>query len=793
MGMVGTHQNGDALLAGMEKTIPQKVAVAAAHMELKDGDVVLDAGCANGAATAYFALRYPNVKFIGVDYDKDYVRQANDNFGHLPNIEFIHADMRTLDLGDQKLDAVLNLSFFHEPYSYSGYRAETIREIITAELKNLKPDGVIINRDFVMPDNPDEMVYLALSDDGQRGDTPAEMSFPALLRHYSHQAMSFNQNDPEGHIQGFFLEEQTHRFDHEKLGIPENWRIFYLPQNFAWEFVWRMHYKSRFANEAEEKYGFWTQKDHIEIPRRLGARVTYAAPFENPWITENRYAPHARLFDGHMKPLPLPPSNFISIYNHAGDEGSIVFKEHRPIEKDASYLEIVTFKNIFAPSKIYDMVKRPGGDAIDVVPYSLEGDDHLTIYAKGDYPRPFVNIWPRLMTPNLDRKIWSGHMVEPLATAKLSTTWTQSVEGVLYERAGFSPDDVFDLAGTVDPALVYYTAPAELNERVTAAHIRVKPQGTLTRPLQGRYSGFSHDGNLKALNAHRLLNAAQVGMLAEPRLEANIYALMHRHGLEPEAWIGGQITPPEVGGHVQGAIPLSITSLSALMDDKKKWQAFEPTDERADWLDVVRSTFHEVGRVDYRDRAIAQKEREFVVPNPKQSQNISTNSAMVLCLARDENSDELLIGLQKISATQSQFPAIQERNNYSGHITLPGYRLPSEIGHIQELPAWLSEKTGVPAAQIKKLGDGYFPSLGVMPNRTYLFALNTTSDYIREKCDFIPLREAFTRLDEFEDIHAMTAIFRAVHALGLWEDYTTAPYQNKPRPVTSGQEINPQI
>ena len=77
--------------------------------------------------------------------------EARERFAHLPNLEFIEADLRNFDLGGRPLDAVLNLSILHEPYSYTGYRAQTVKEILAAELRNLSPGGIIINRDFMLP------------------------------------------------------------------------------------------------------------------------------------------------------------------------------------------------------------------------------------------------------------------------------------------------------------------------------------------------------------------------------------------------------------------------------------------------------------------------------------------------------------------------------------------------------------------------------------------------------------------------------------------------------------------
>ncbi|HRQ61083.1 MAG TPA: methyltransferase domain-containing protein, partial [Alphaproteobacteria bacterium] len=409
----GVHQDGEALLAEMEKTIPHKVAACAAHMLLEPGNTVLDAGCADGQVTAYFALKYPEVHVIGVDYDPIYIQKARDKFGHIPNLEFIQADLRALDLGERKLDAIMNLSILHEPYSYTGYRTQSVEDIITAELKNLKPGGVIINRDFVLPDKPDDMVYLALKDDGSTGDSPENLSLPDLLELYSREAMRFDNGDPQGHIKGFFLEDHTARFKNADHGIPEGWRVFYLPHQWAWEFGWRAQYKLRFYNEAEEKYAYWTAHEQRQVPEKLGARVLYAAPVENPWIMQNWYQPNMMLFDAGMKRLPLQPSNFISVLEKIQPGASITLREHQQADAAPTYLQTSSFVNPHNNWQ-YDMVKRPGGDVVDIIPYYLE-DGELMILAKSGYPRPLINIRPRMMSQNLDGKTWSGHIIEPLA------------------------------------------------------------------------------------------------------------------------------------------------------------------------------------------------------------------------------------------------------------------------------------------------------------------------------------------------------------------------------------------
>ena len=127
------------------------------------------------------------------------------------------------------------------------------------------------------------------------------------------------------------------------------------------------------------------------------------------------------------------------------------------------------------------------------------------------------------MTSNLDGKIWSGHMIEPLAAAPAGD-WRNAVDEVLLARAGFAPESI----GAIEPALSYYTAPAELNERVQSVYVEIKGPAEHDRPSNAHYSGFSHDGSIRSHEALRLLPAIQVGMLAEARLELNLYNLLRR-------------------------------------------------------------------------------------------------------------------------------------------------------------------------------------------------------------------------------------------------------------------------
>lgn len=736
----------------MSTTLAHKVAVCAAHLLLKDGAVVLDAGCADGLATAWLAQSNPRIHVIGLDYDAGFIAKARERFAHLPNLEFIEGDLRNFDLGGRRLDAVLNLSILHEPYSYTGYREQTVKEILAAELRNLSPGGIIINRDFVLPPEPERPVYMALRDDGGKGTTPDDMSLPDLLHLYSREAMAYDHGDAAGHIKGFFFEERTAGMNLAALGLDEHWRIFCLPHGFAWEFIWRKEYRSRFYPEANEKYGYWNARQHRREAEQLGCRVLFSAPYENPWILEHWYAPHARLFDSSLNPLPLPPSNFVCVMQKAASSTSFFLREHRQAEQPPSFLQLAFYENT-ANGARFDMAKRPGEDVVDVIPWQLGPAGELVIFSKCDYPRPIANTQPRRMTANLDGKTWSGHMIEPLAAAPVGD-WRSAVDEVLLARAGFSPESI----GAIEPALSYYTAPAELNERVQSVYVEIRGAADPDRTSNAHYSGFSHDGSIRSHEALRLLPAIQVGMLAEARLELNLYNLLRRLRKPVGPWIGGTFQPAE-------AAVDDLRRIDEALAAAKTFRVFREVADGSGWMDIVRSEFHERELRDGRERVTARRELEFIVPNPASSRDVSTNGATLLPVVKDTRTGRLCIGLQRLSEHQSQFPAVQFREGHSGHMTVAGLRLPSSITHAQAVAGWIAAQTGVREGAVKKLGEGYFPSLGVLPNRIFPYVITEPGPYWHQRCDFYDLQDVLAHIESLRDANTLIAVFRLAHAM----------------------------
>lgn len=722
------------LLNQMDVTMIQKLAFASAHFQLHDGARILDIGCARGKGSYHIAALNPRLQVIGMDYDQDFIDEARRTY-QLPNLSFVQGDARNLALGGEFFDAIFNSSVMHEIYSFSNYAEEALTQALKSQLAHLRPGGTILIRDFMRAARPDAMVYMDLPPGISTGEEPENLSYPDLLRLYARIADTMKPEE----LQGFFMEDAGK--------LPDGWERFYLSHDRADEFIWRKEYRTRFVPEAREKYAPWTERNFREIPESLGARVVYTAPYRNPWIAKNWYEGKVRLFDETLRPLPLPPSNYIALIRKIEEGESMRVREHRAASRKPGYLKLEHFKNT-ATGGLYDLVSRPG-DVYDVIPYGRNERGQIVVYAKSGYPRPIPNIHPRQMSPNLDGRTWSGHMVEPLAVANEQGSAADAARRLLRERTALPPDAI----GAVSDGLTYFTAPADVNEKVSSVFVAIN-DAPYESGLKGRFSGFSADGSLRAFEIQDLLRGVQVGMLPEARLEMNIYALMRKLGMVPREWIGDKYALVKA--------PVAAGALDDLL--KPGGRAFDPSADSAGYLKVRRSVFIDESR----GGALATQELEFAVPAHKTGEaDISTNSVMVAPIVKDAATGEIMLGV-KVHG----FPAVQAQEGQARLLTIPGFRLPSSVRTLDQAGAFISGR--FPGAQVQALGESYFPSMGILPNRVFPY-LVTGDIGASPHCRFVPLRGLFSRLEELKDAHLILSVCRSVHALGLWEEFSRKP------------------
>src|SRR5258706_6763264 len=79
---------------------------------------VLDVGCADGTITLALAEMFPEIKFVGIDLNKEFIDIAKEKALDKANVSFDNVYLRDRLANPERFDAVLFCSVLHEFYSY---------------------------------------------------------------------------------------------------------------------------------------------------------------------------------------------------------------------------------------------------------------------------------------------------------------------------------------------------------------------------------------------------------------------------------------------------------------------------------------------------------------------------------------------------------------------------------------------------------------------------------------------------------------------------------------------------
>lgn len=731
----GTVQAYVAYWEGMNKTMQQKVGLTTAHFP--PSGTIADMGAGSGQATYDLAALFGALKVIGIDINPVAVEAAQRTH-RLQNLEYVVGDVAERVLPAASLDAILNSSTLHHVTSFNDFDVRRVLRSLDHQVEQLKPGGVLVIRDFVIPRGP-ERVWLDLPTTGGLAPTdslarvaePDDLSPAARFERFARDFRS-SQN-PSGPVP----------YD-KRSGADVGWQRYELTLRAATEFVLHKDYTKDWDVELREEYTYMSQSQFESAFAERGLRIVASREIHNPWIVENRLDGKCRFFDLEGRALPTPPTNFVIVGEKVGKSAVLLRETASQRIDEPRFVRLTSFRR-HDTGAIFDLVHRPH-ETLDVLPWYSQ-DGRLYVLAKQGFPRPVLK--SAAATPSLDGATLAGYITEPIAAivppAELEGGVSRAtLQRILTERAALPESSV----RRIEASLEYYPSPGGLQERVRASLVEIEPRADKI-DLAGAYGDLSTAGQIRPLEATQVLRAHHVDGMFDARLELNVYALLLARGASVGPWAGAEVKLQN-----QAKRPKNVVSAREALAPTDR-AVFAPTSESAGFLEVRRGEFTEV---DARGETLARAHREYVVPT-----HLSTNTATVLPVVKAEG--ELYVGLEL-----RELPAAQLFSGSSTLATPPAWRLPKTVTNDEQARRALREKLtgecGLGSVKLAPLGGRYYPSAGVTPEQVLPWVAEVQGTP-SQALTWVKLADLVASHREIRDAHLAVSVLRLAHATGL--------------------------
>lgn len=757
----GNLSEYEEYFAGMDASMQQKIALTTAHFPVKGR--IADMGSGSGSGTFDLARLYKNLELVGVDINPVTVEYSRKTY-KTENLKFEVGDIAENIFAKNSLDGILDSSVLHHVTSFNDFDANLITKTIKNQVAQLKTRGVLIIRDFVVPDEAEKLVFLDLpNNDGKDTGEVSELSTAALFEVFARDfRCSLNKT-------------QTVPYQKSNGETPDFTR-FQTTLRYATEFVLRKDYRDHWHPEILEEYTYFSQKNFEENFRRENLRIVVSMPLWNPWIVENRFVGKFRLLDLDEKPLKFPPTNFLivgekilgnegvqlsEIFALANARASVSFDENsyknrekggnpRVSKGEKSFLNLKFYKHK-KTNQIYELAERPN-QTIDLLPWFETESGQVFILAKKDFPRPIVNAQNE--KKNLNRANYSGYLTEPISAIwdfgfgisdlqKPKSKDLKPIQKILIERANLKNEEILEIG---EPQF-YFTSAGGIDERVESFLVKIKPFEREAQAVEN-YTKFKSAGFVRELDALQILRASHVGGMFDARLEINIYRLLHSLNRSVGAWIGTTVKSSTQEFYGETETDFEI----------EKREAFEEIETAENsFLKLCKSEFIEI---DSGNNEISRAEFEYVVPK-----YLSKNTVAAIPFIKTQT--EILVGIEF-----RDLPAPQRFTGNSNLPCVPAWRLAFEVEHKFDLEFFLREKFpkdfNVSFKKYWELGGSYFTSAGITPEIVYPTAVELDAKSLDETdLRFFALRELLENQTKIQDAHFLILLNRLAHSLGI--------------------------
>ena len=695
----------------------QKVALTTAHFPVRGR--IADMGSGSGRGTFDLASLYDGLELVGVDVNPISVERASEKFQRA-NLSYVVGDISQMVFPANSLDGILDSSVLHHVTSFNNFDVNRVLTTLDNQVAQLKPGGVIIIRDFVIPDGPEQVLLDLPVTDG-------ELSTAALFEVFAREWRS--SVNPDGPV------------PFERLESPRDGFVrFLVTLRAAAEFVLRKDYRADWDTEVLEEYTYLSQAQFEAAFRARGLRVVTSRPLWNPWIVQNRFEQKFYLSDLNDEPLPFPPTNYLIVGEKvAADEGVELCESRNEVLAAPKFLKLSAYRHR-ETNEVFELVERPH-QTIDILPW-IDDDGQILVLAKKDFPRPLVNACAdqvRLAGASL-----SGYITEPISAIVEGPPSREAVIEILRERANLTEVDVISMGKPHS----YYTSPGAINELVMACLVHVRPKQSFNASFPN-YTSFRSAGTVRELDAQQVLRASHVGGMFDARLEINIYRLLHELKRPRGPWIGAPIKLTEQAFEIDSTADVLSLTPHSVFDSCEL-----PAEPR--FLSIREGTFLERTRS---GEVISEVQFEYVVP-----QKLSPSTVTAIPVVKTERGTYAGIELRDL-------PAVQSFAGTSRILTIPSWRVPLSLRNIGELPAFvttaLHRDFGLTVRNTWELGGSYFSSPGVTPEVVYPFVVEIEAhDIPSSPLHFIAIDLLTNNLDHLHDAHLLLSTHRLRHALG---------------------------
>lgn len=316
-GSLTESRNYSTYARGMNEIIRLK------YLDIRDGirpGRIVDEGCADGALLTEIGRDFPDSDLFGIDLSAEFAgrfneRQRAGEFGGA-YVHFFHRNLFDRVFEPNSIDTTLCNSTLHEIWSY-GEGEKSVRSYLAEKLRQLRPDGRLLIRDVVGPDDGDQQVFLWCADSDGQNLTDEELA--------THRGRETNW------IQGLSTRSRFHLFAKDFLGgrhpisfteTQQNSQVvFKLSLREAAEFLSKKDYTDNWSSEMNEEFCFWSFPKWKEVLTETGFQVQENpnAPangsrvYSNPWIIQNRFEHRVALFSLTGDVLRWPPTNMVLV------------------------------------------------------------------------------------------------------------------------------------------------------------------------------------------------------------------------------------------------------------------------------------------------------------------------------------------------------------------------------------------------------------------------------------------------------------------------------------------------